>query len=48
MWGDNWGEMIWGGSGVSVPSLDPVAIVVLVVVLLIGAIVTARRASAPR
>jgi hypothetical protein len=49
MWGtDNWGEMIWAGDGALLPLLEPTAIIALVAAILIGTVVVARRAHAPR
>ncbi len=49
MWGsDNWGDMIWGGDGALVPLLEPAGAIVLAAVLLIGALVIARRAHVSR
>ena len=48
MWGsEDWGDMVWGGGGVAIPMLSPVALAILVT-FLIGTVLVARRESAPR
>ncbi len=49
MWGsENWGEMVWSGGGLPIPTLDETALLLLVAAFLIGTVVVVRRAYAPR
>jgi hypothetical protein len=48
MWGLKWGQMIWGATGVAVPAVSGVALLLLSVLLLVVGYRMGKRQRAPR
>jgi hypothetical protein len=48
MWGQNWGQMIWGRASASVPALSGVALLLLSLLLLVIGYRLGKRQRAPR